>query len=113
MINEYTAVAAAAYRFNLYAHVDSFAVQLIGASKYDPDDPAWACDERFSSGEDLFKIPRALVGDDWMRALETAKSLVSGYLQHGTQAARLRLSRAVGVGFVDGDLELVHVLGGA
>jgi len=109
MMLEHDGIAASAHSFNLYEHVDSLAVQLMGAAKYDPDDPSWACDERFSSGEDLFDIPRALVGDDWRRGLDAAKSLVSGYLQIGTQAARMRLSRAVAVGFVDGDLELVHV----
>lgn len=106
---EHRDVTATAYNFNLYEHVDSFAVQLIGAASFESDDSSWACDEVFSSGEDLFEIPRALVGDDWTRGLDAAKSLVSGYLQNGAQAARLRSSRAVGLGFVDGDLELAHV----
>ena len=103
-------IGVAAYNFNLYEHRDSFAVQLVGAARYDPVDSSWASEERFSSGEDLFDLPQALVGDDWRGGLATAKSLVSSYLQVGTQAARFRSSRAVAVGFVDGDLELVHIL---
>ena len=45
-----------AVNFNLYessCEEDEFDIQLIGANKYDHDDPDWACAAIFSTGEDL------------------------------------------------------------
>ena len=64
----------AAYNFNLYEHHRSFAIQLIGAIRFDSDDPGWACDEAFSSGEDLFEIPHEIVGRDWQDGLVLLQS---------------------------------------
>jgi hypothetical protein len=100
---------AAAYNFNLYEHSDTFAVQLAGTTRYDPADPDWACDETFSSGEDLFEFPRTQLDDDWREGLLTAKSLVVDYLTRGKNAKRLISSQAVCTGFVDGDIEPVYV----
>lgn len=97
----------AAYNFNLYEHEEEFVIQLIGARSFDRSNSDWACDEEFSSGEDLFELPRSVVGGDWQDGLRAAKSLVNRYLETGKQAPRLKASHAVGVGFIDGDLELV------
>ena len=102
------AVEAIAYNFNLYEHQDAWAVQLVGTGSFDPANPDWACDETFSSGEDLFVIPKDVAGDSWDAGLAFAKPLISRYLQTGTYASRLNAAAAVGVGFVDGDLEVVH-----
>ncbi|MBR5948731.1 MAG: hypothetical protein IKZ82_08835 [Clostridia bacterium] len=48
----------AAFCFNLYENTDEqeagFSVQLIGAERFDVEDANWACDEVYSSAEDLF-----------------------------------------------------------
>ena len=98
-----------AYNFNLYEHADEFAIQLVGTRSFDLRDQNWACDEIFSSGEDLFYLPHNVVGDKWQDGLEAAKSLVKNHLDHGTQAKVLKASCGVGVGFVDGDIELAYV----
>ena len=103
---ENASTPVAAYNFNLYQHEEGFAIQLIGAKSFDQSDSDWACDEAFSSGEDLFELPA--VGD-WQDCLRVAKSLVEQYLETGKQALRLKASRAVGVGFVDSDLEIVYL----
>jgi hypothetical protein len=61
-----------------------------------------------STDEDLFEIPRSGKKDDWKEGLDLAMALVSSYLQQGAQAPRLKSSRAVTVGFVDGDIEIVY-----
>src|SRR5262245_13870257 len=99
-----------AFNFNLYEHESEFAIQLVGTSSFDMSNEDWACDEVFSSGEDLFYLSHAIVGNQWQSALETAKSLVKNYLDLGKQADVLKRSRGVGVGFVDGNIELVYVL---
>ena len=106
---EHAGTPVAAYNFNLYEHEQEFVIQLIGAKSFDRSDSDWACDEVFSSGEDLFELPRSVVGGDWQDSLRGAKSLVERYLETGRQAPRLKASHAVGIGFVDGDLELVYL----
>ena len=100
-----------AYNFNLYEHATQFAIQLVGTRSFDMKDQDWACDEIFSSGEDLFSLPHAVVGDRWEKGLEAAKSLVESYLHHGSKAEVLKASSGVGVGFVDGDIEFAHLRG--
>lgn len=100
--------SAVAYSFNLYEHVEDWAIQVVGTSRFDVNDPDWAADEAFSSGEDLFLLAKAVTGDDWQEGLAAAKSLVSTYLRIGAHAGRLRNSEGVGIAFVDGDLELLR-----
>jgi hypothetical protein len=107
---EYAGRAVAAYNFNLYEHEDAFAIQLIGASRFDESDSDWACDEVFSSGEDLFELPHSIVSADWREGLRHATGLVEQYLERGKLAPRLKLSQAVGIGFVSGDLEIIYSL---
>ena len=101
----------AAYNFNLYEHDRSFAIQLIGATRFASDDSSWACDEAFSSGEDLFEIPHEIVGSNWQDGLATAKQLIVYYVRAGAQRDKLKVAQGVGVGFVDGDINLL-LMGG-
>jgi hypothetical protein len=103
---------AVAYNFNLYEHEDEFAIQLIGATKFDTTDEDWPCYEAFSSGEDLFILPYSVVGREYDDALRETKILVESYLERGKEAERLRTSRGVAVGFIGGDLELVYLRDG-
>jgi hypothetical protein len=109
VMSEFGATPSVAYNFNLYEHEEEFAIQLVGTSRFDPDDEDWACDETFSSGEDLFCLPHAVFGTEWRTALKVASSLVENYLQHGKYATLMKASRAVGAGFVSGEIELVHL----
>ena len=104
-------IEVAAYNFNLYEHGHAFAIQLIGSTRFDSDDSSWACDELFSSGEDLFEIPHEVVGSDWQDGLAAAKQLIMNYARSGKQCAKLTSTQGVGVGFVDGDIDLILVGG--
>ena len=109
LLTKHTSSSVVAYNFNLYEHEDEFAIQLVGTRSFDVKDQDWAGDEIFSSGEALFYLPHIIVGTSWEDGLAAAKSLVKNYLRHGTQAALLKASRGVGVGFVDGDIELAYI----
>jgi hypothetical protein len=111
VLREHASAGVVAYNFNLYEHDDAFAVQVVGASRFDADDPTWACEEVFSSGEDLFPLPHSLVGEDWEDGLAAAKALVTKYLEAGAEARTLTSAKGIGVGFVDGDVELIGALG--
>ena len=102
-------IEVAAYNFNLYEHHCSFAIQLIGATRFDGNDPTWVCDEAFSSREDLFELPHQTVGQRWEDGLAAAKQLVVNYARLGAQREKLNRTQRAGVGFVDGDLHLVLV----
>lgn len=91
-----------AFNFNIYEgeQEGEYQMQLIGAEDYDPDDDDWACDEIFSSGEDLFVYSATDTED----AQKIAFDLVRLYLKQGRFANKLKRRVAVTIGFVDGDL---------
>ena len=97
-----------AFNFNLYESAEDaepplFDVQLIGAPSYDPDDSDWACEEIFSTGENLFTG----AAEDWETFLADVIKLAEEYLSCGQYADFLRSKQALTAGFVDGDLEVV------
>lgn len=102
-----------AFHFNLYEGKDAFHVQLVGAARFSRDDPSWPCAETFTTGEDVFELPHSVVGLEWERCLEATKAAVQSYIARSAGATALRGSRAVGVGFVDGDVEVVWEAGAA
>jgi hypothetical protein len=100
-----------AFSFNLYEHVDAFAMELIGCSRYDAQDQEWACRELFAYRDPLFEMPHSLVGHEWRQGLEFGLTLVREYLRSRSPGHRLCRAEAVTVGFVDGDLHLVWANG--
>ena len=95
-----------AVNFNLYESSggkNKFDVQLIGAPKYDQNNPDWACNAIFSTGEDLCSIE----ANDWKDCLQIVTQFVQKYLSDGMYANKMTNLIAVTVGFVDGDLEVV------
>src|SRR5437868_1840685 len=96
-----------AFSFNLYELSPGFDMELIGSSSYDENDSEWACQEEFVARDPVFTISEDS-GLSWQGALELAVDLVTKYLAVNSPGSnRLRRSRAVAVGFVDGDLERV------
>lgn len=98
-----------AFSFNLYEDYreddTAFSVQLIGAPAFDADNSDWACEEVFSTGENLFQMPDC---DDWEACLEVFKNIIDEYLNNGKYADVLLNAEAVAYGFVDGDLEIAY-----
>lgn len=102
-----------AFNFNLYEdRVDDesdekvFGIQLIAADRFDPDDDSWACDEVWTSEEDIFYIS---LSDEEDKSGEHAEKiyveLVKEYLRNGKYAVTIA-RKPVGIGFVDGDLNI-------
>ena len=98
---------AVAFAFNMYEGVRSFDVQLVACGAFDEDSDDWAANEVFSSEENLFALGLHATSAEWDKALSAVKSLVVRYLAEGTNAIVLKQSRAVAVGFVDGDLDVL------
>jgi hypothetical protein len=100
--------------FNIYEESDggNWAVQLIAADAFDEDDEDWACDEVFTTGEDLYIVPRAAGCGEWEEALAFVKQMAGSYLESGGFASKLKDLEGVAVGFVSGDLEYVFLRDG-
>ena len=101
-----------AFCFNLYEESDEdhiYAVQLIAAERFDENDPDWACDEVWSSEEDIFTVDTSDENDTgWKHAQELITEMAEEYLSSGTYSHILKGSEAVGLGFVDGELEIIY-----
>ncbi len=94
-----------AVNFNLYEeqNENEYSVQIIGAENFDEED--WACYETFTTGENLY----VWVEDGgWEKALRTAVSNLQRYLDSGKYSSVLKKYDGVGIGFVDGDIEIIY-----
>ena len=102
-----------AFCFNLYEESDEdhiYGVQLIAAGKYDPDDAdgEWACEEVWSCEENIFTVDTSDEENKGrVHAQELIKEMAEEYLRNGKYAGILNGVRAVAIGFVDGDLEII------
>jgi hypothetical protein len=100
----------AAYNFNIYEEEDeTYGVQLIASDEFSEEDDDWACSEIWSSEEEIFYIDHSDEKDaDRERGLEFISQLISDYLEKGEKADKLKAVKAVGAGFVDGDLKILY-----
>ena len=102
-----------AFNFNLYEESEQdniYGVQIIASDRFDEDDEGeWACCEVWSSEEDIFCADTSDEDDkSRQQALKFITELVCDYLENGKYRDILLGSRAVGIGFVDGDLDLIY-----
>lgn len=102
----------AAFCFNIYEEEDeNYGVQLIASDEFNEDDGGdWACSEVWSSEEDIFYIDHSdeeNAGKE--RGLEFISGLICDYLERGNYRNMLLGAKAVAAGFVDGDLEVLHM----
>lgn len=98
-----------AFCFNLYEDGDGdWSMELVGTSTFDENDEDWPCDEAddFGTREAPFEWHENI---SWENILEKAKEWVKTYIDQGAYANILKSRKGVGVGFVDGDLEIVYV----
>lgn len=102
-----------AFNFNLYEEAEGeniYGIQLIAADEFDENDGGdWACSEVWSSGEDIFCVDSSDEEDTgWKQALKFISELVCDYLSEGTYKDILLGAEAVGIGFVDGDIDILY-----
>lgn len=94
-----------AFNFNLYESDEEteFDIQLVGCPQFDADNDDWACDEIFSSGEDLFRFK----AEDWEKAEIEAQKIIMTYLE-SDNCDEVFKGKHIAYGFVDGDLHLIR-----
>ena len=93
---------AKALCLNLYESEEEgeFDAQLVACAAYDREDPDWACEDIYSTGEELFGFS----SEDWEAALDLMLETMSEAIADGILPDAIEY---VAVGFVDGDLEEV------
>ncbi len=97
-----------AISFNLYESVSSFQIEMIGSSKYNEQNPDWACDEVWVPNVRLCNLPIAReVG--WEDCLAQMKVAVQDYILNSEKLNLFKSLEGIGIGFVGGDLEHIQV----
>ena len=98
----------AGFCFNLYEESDgTWAMELVGTGRFDSEDEDWACDvvTDFGSRDCLYSWKS---DDGWEAALRYMVNELEQYLESGKRAELLKSKEGVGVGFVDGDIEILY-----
>jgi len=98
----------AAFNFNIYEDGDNmWSVELVGTETFNVSDQDWACDEIFTENRDE---PFEWEEDaKWEIIQEEVACWITEYLENGDNADILKKYEAVGLGFVDGDIELMYI----
>lgn len=105
-------VRAFSFNLNEAAFVENckFGIELIGAERFDADDEDWACDEIWEPLQRNIPIPLSYSGENWEECLSVMKNLVVKLLDSNKSfAQKLKSKEAVGIGFVDGNLENIWI----
>lgn len=98
----------AAFCFNLYDDGENtWSMELVGTKRFDADDEEWPCDEitDFGTRKEPFAWEKPT---EWDKALEEMRGILTRYLENGKFANVLKSKAGVGIGFVDGDLEILY-----
>ena len=94
--------------FNLFENQNGFGIEIIGSSSFDETDEDWACDEIWEPKQRQFEIAKNISGNDWKSCLENMKNIVSEYLENGNKKSSLKQVQGIGIGFIDGDMEIIY-----
>lgn len=101
-----------AVNFNLYEGLEGsnsvYFIELIGCDKFEEGTDDWACDGIFSTDNDIFIISKSEDIIHWEQGMSFISGLIKRYLIEGTYANKLKNYIAIGVGFVDGNIDIIH-----
>lgn len=95
-----------AIAFNLYEEENNhWSIEMIGSSSFDAEDSDWACDEIFDTRDHMLSWTQDAA---WEEILQEAVEKIQRYTEAGTYAEQMKSYSGIGVGFVDGDLIIIH-----
>ena len=93
--------------FNLYEEENphTYGIQFVATKSFDLDDEDWACDEIFSSGENMYFFTNK---NNWEQTLKEIETNIKIYLDKENNSPILKKFEGIGLGFVDGDLIILY-----
>ena len=97
-----------AFCFNLYEDGDNkWSIEIIGTNRFSVDDEDWACDEvtSFGTRKNCYTWEES---KNWNEILSEITSLLKDYLESGKYSKILKEKSGIGVGFVDGNIEIIY-----
>lgn len=97
-----------AFCFNLNEEDgDTWSMELVGTESFDLEDEDWVCDEvtDFGSRDNPFRWKEKA---KWKKVLKEVTAVIKEYLEKGKYCGVLKSRKGVGIGFVDGDLEILY-----
>ena len=82
-------------------------MELIGTSEFDRDNEDWLCNEvtDFATRNAPFQWDQEA---EWEEILNDITGILKEYIKSGKYAGVLRAKSGIGVGFVDGDIEILY-----
>jgi len=85
----------------------NWSMELIGTSEFDIDNEDWLCNEitDFNTRENPFRWVKEA---EWKEVFDDIVSALREYLKSGKYANVLKAKSGVGVGFVDGNIEILY-----
>lgn len=104
-----------AFCFNLYdRHIHRgevlkpYTLELVGSAQFDENDPDWPSQKNFEPTPRSIELPNDFSHLGWEACLEKCKDAIEQYLALDLPGTKILKSvEAVGLGFVDGDLQLI------
>ncbi|MCF7751578.1 hypothetical protein KQ945_12540 [Bacillus subtilis subsp. subtilis] len=85
-----------------------FCIELVGTDRFDAQDPDWPCDEVWEPPVRDIELPYTLTGQTWQSCLQQLRAQLQTVLDTPPFGPRLKQQvHGIGLGFVDGDLELL------
>ena len=95
-----------AVNFNIYEEPQPYiyGIQFVATSSFDLNNDDWACDEIFSSNENMYFFTNK---NGWENVLQEVEENVKLYLKK-EESSILKKYDGIGLGFVDGELIVVY-----
>jgi len=93
--------------FNLYEeeNPNAYGIQSVATKSFDLNDDDWACDDIFSSGENMYFFTNK---NNWEQILKEIELNIKDYLDKENESTVLKNYEGIGLGFVDGDLIILY-----
>jgi len=103
-------VPAGIVAFNVNLYDSPFFAEVVGSTHFDPQAEDWACEEAWTPNRsNRFDFPEGTEGIPWEERLADIEALLRQWMGPGNPiAAKLLDADAFAVGFVDGDLTILH-----
>ena len=93
--------------FNLYEeeNPNTYGIQFVATKSFDLNDDDWACDDIFSSDENMYFFTNK---NNWEQILKEIELNIKDYLDKENESTVLKNYEGIGLGFVDGDLIILY-----